>query len=65
MYQIVGKFFIIIAIILYNIIYDAEFKCGYSKINAEQVSSQLRLYEDRSTTEPQHEEHGGGVTMQQ
>ena len=31
-------------------------------VNSERASSQLRHYVDRSTIEPQNEEHGGGVT---
>lgn len=31
-------------------------------VDAEQTPSQLHSYDDSSTTDPQYEEHGGGVT---
>ena len=60
MYQIVGKVCVIMAISI--IIKFVMQSSSVNLVNAERASSQLSHYDSWSTTEPQNEEHGGGVT---
>ena len=59
MYQIVGNVRVITAI---SIIIKFVMQSCVNIVNAERASSQLSHYDSWSTTEPQNEEHGGGVT---
>ena len=60
MYQIVGKVSVITAVsIIMKFVMQS---LSVNRVNAERASSQWRRYDSWSTTEPQNEEHGGGVT---